>query len=195
MCRIEQNGFSLRAGIRCCCFWPTDSFEFAINILDKIYSVFAADIKKCSESIPLSGEFGLKNVLSQVIDWAFEATQKSYIVFHEIRLKAKKGLWTYNMRNDGIAFDKNIIKFIIYWLCDNMHVKLGDRIWKQIVGIPMGFFSSPIWCNLYLFYFEYKFCIRLAKLNRWDLLQMFSFSFHYVDDFCLKNVVILFHFL
>jgi hypothetical protein len=34
------------------------------------------------------------------------------------------------------------------WLTTNCFVRLGDRVWKQILGIPMRFSCSPLWCNL-----------------------------------------------
>ena len=70
----------------------------------------------------------------------------------------------------------------------NRYVILGDRIWRQCTGIPMGFSCSPVWCNMYLMSYEIKFIQRLATLGRRDLLSKFQTPFRYIDDLCLINV-------
>lgn len=66
-------------------------------------------------------------------------------------------------------------------------VALGDRVWQRVSGIPMGFSCSPLWCNLYLLYYETQFIQRLASLGRTDLMQRFQFAFRYIDDLCWIN--------
>jgi hypothetical protein len=73
------------------------------------------------------------------------------------------------------------------WLSTNCYVTLGDRVWKQISGIPMGFSCSPLWCNLYFLHYEVGFITRLAKLGRTDLKKRFRHSFRYIDDLCILN--------
>jgi len=51
----------------------------------------------------------------------------------------------------------------------NCHVSLGDRIWRQIFRIPMGFACSPLWCNIYFFLYECQFIMKLAKLGEQTL--------------------------
>ena len=70
----------------------------------------------------------------------------------------------------------------------NCKVMLGDRVWAQRSGIPMGFSCSPMWCNLYLLVYESRFIMRLAKLQRPDLMQKFKNAYRYIDDLCLINV-------
>ena len=70
----------------------------------------------------------------------------------------------------------------------NCYVSLGDRIWRQCIGIPMGFSCSPVWCNMYLLSYEIRFIQRLANLGRRDLLSKFQTPFRYIDDLCLINV-------
>lgn len=73
------------------------------------------------------------------------------------------------------------------WLSANCFVTLGDRVWKQISSIPMGFSCSPLWCNLYFLQYEASFITRLAKLGRTDLMKRFMYSFRYIDDLCVLN--------
>jgi hypothetical protein len=70
----------------------------------------------------------------------------------------------------------------------NCYVMLGDHVWQQSTGIPMGFSCSSIWCNMYLLSYKIKFIQRLARLGRKDLLLKFQTPFWYIDDLCLINV-------
>ena len=74
------------------------------------------------------------------------------------------------------------------WLMINCYLTLGDWVWQQRTGIPMGFSCSPIWCNMYLLSYEIKFIQWLAQLGRIDLLAKFQYAFRYIDDLCLINV-------
>ena len=80
-----------------------------------------------------------------------------------------------------------LIKFHA-WLLNNYFFTLGNHVWKQCTGIPMGFSYSPIWCNLYLASYEIQFIQRLARLGCGDLLSKFKYAFRYIDDFCFINV-------
>lgn len=75
-----------------------------------------------------------------------------------------------------------------HWLIHNCYVLLGDRVWKQGTGIPMGFSCSPIWCNIYLLSYEVRFIQRLAALGRVDIMAKFLHAFRYIDDICWINV-------
>jgi hypothetical protein len=74
------------------------------------------------------------------------------------------------------------------WLMSHCFLLLGDRVWRQIKGIPMGFSCSPLWCNIYLMTYEVQFIQRLARLGWKDLLSKFQYAFRYIDDICWLNV-------
>ena len=85
----------------------------------------------------------------------------------------------------GISVDK-LVNFNQY-LSSKWFVTLGNRVWKQIVAIPMGFSCSPLWCNLCLLQYEASFITRLAKLGRVDLMKRFRYLFWYIDDLFILN--------
>ena len=73
------------------------------------------------------------------------------------------------------------------WLTTNCYVRLGNHVWKQVLGIPMGFSCSPIWCNPYLMSYKIRFIQRLAKLGRVDIMEKFKHAFRYIDNLCWLN--------
>jgi len=77
----------------------------------------------------------------------------------------------------------------ISYLLDNLHVKLGDKIYRQIKGVPMGTSCSPFLANLLLFMYEFRFVRR--AVTTWDaapgtrgheLLTQLSLCSRYIDD-------------
>ncbi|EFJ28834.1 hypothetical protein SELMODRAFT_410611 [Selaginella moellendorffii] len=76
----------------------------------------------------------------------------------------------------------------------NTYVRLGNRVWRQVRGIPMGFSCSPLWCKLYLFYFKYNFLTQLACLGQYDLLCLFEHISKYMDDLVSMNNLMILHF-
>ena len=47
---------------------------------------------------------------------------------------------------------------LIDYLVNNISVQVGNKVFRQCIGIPMGTDCSPLLANLYLFSFEYKLC-------------------------------------
>ena len=77
------------------------------------------------------------------------------------------------------------------WLIQNAVVQLGDRAWRQVIGIAMGLSCSPDWCNIYLLYYEWHFVERLVRLEQFQLLPLFVHWFRYIDDLrAINNPII-----
>ena len=75
---------------------------------------------------------------------------------------------------------------MVDYLVDNIYVCVGDKVFHQRVGIPMGTDCTPLFANLYLFYFEYTYMKSLMK-NNMSKARTFSNTFRYVDDLLTLN--------
>ena len=75
--------------------------------------------------------------------------------------------WTVGCTNN---IDIELCKLIemLEYLIDNIFIMVGNRVFKQHVGIPMGTNCAPLLANLYLFYYEYNYMKGLIKS---DFLQ------------------------
>ena len=135
--------------------------------------------------------------ISKLISYAFRQkridhpkfVQKLWIRFDEVKMIASSLKWASQAPQSGIWVEISEERLILLnqWLSTNCFVTLGDRVWKQISGIPMGFSCSRLWCNLYFLYYEANFITRLAKLGRTALMKRFRHSSRYIDDLCLLN--------
>lgn len=186
-------------------FWIIDSIlQFTLNIPTHIHDIYVADITRCYECIPLDGPDNLLDALKFTIKIGFQEAQLLHpktVTTLWVKLTPEgtphKARWSSNRpRSDGwFHMPQDRLISLHAWLIQNCFVTLGDRVWKQTKGIPMGFSCSPLWCNLYLLTYEIQFIQRLARLGRTDLLAKFQYAFRYIDDICWLNVTNPYDFL
>ena len=74
----------------------------------------------------------------------------------------------------------------IRFLVDNIYIQVGNRTFRQTIGIPMGTDCAPLLANLFLFHYEYKFMLNNLKQDR-QLAKRFSNTFRYIDDLLTLN--------
>ena len=58
---------------------------------------------------------------------------------------------------------QNVCEALIYHL-DNIYIRFGTKLYRQIVGIPMGTNCAPLVADLFLFWYERDF-MTLSKLK------------------------------
>ena len=59
----------------------------------------------------------------------------------------------------------------LIYLLDNIYIRLGTKLYRQIVGIPMGTNCVPLVADLFLFCYERDFMTSLSTLNKLKLLK------------------------
>ena len=179
-------------------YWIIDSInDFTLNVPPMIHNIYVADITRCFESIPIIGRDTLFEAMEFITSLGVSNMKCKFPnseQFLWVKTNAKgitlKAVWASSIPKHGNWIQIPITQFLMLhkWLTTNCFVRLGDRIWKQILGIPMGFSCSPLWCNLYLLSYEIKFIQRLVRLGRAYLMTKFQFAFRYIDDLCWLNV-------
>ena len=87
---------------------------------------------------------------------------------------------------DNKSIDKKGLIGMLEYLIDNIYVSVGNRTYRQCIGIPMGTDCAPLLANLFLFYYEYKYMKWLMKDN-FQLARMFSHTVRYIDDLLTLN--------
>ena len=87
-------------------------------------------------------------------------------------------------RDHSITEDQLVkqIKFLV----ENIYIQVGNKIFRQTIGIPMGTDCAPLLANLFLFYYEYKFMKEKLKQNS-QVAKIFSNAFRYIDDLLTLN--------
>ena len=75
----------------------------------------------------------------------------------------------------------------LHYLLDNILIRFGSKLYRQIVGIPMGTYCAPFVVDLFLFCFEGDFMLSLSDNNQLDIIEAFNSTSRYLDD--LLNIV------
>ena len=70
----------------------------------------------------------------------------------------------------------------LHYLLDNILIRFGSNLYKQIVGIPMGTNCAPLVADLFFFCYERDFMLSLSDNNETDIIAVFNFASRYLDD-------------
>ena len=163
------------------CFWVVKNYFPVIQKLDKINKRKGA---KCISTYDFSTLYtkiehsSLIDVLNSLVDFVFKGG-----VRESIRIEGKNAFWS--SRKDNV-FNKRNIKLAIKHLIRECYFTVGDKVFIQTIGIPMGIDPAPFWANLYLYKFENRF---MESLRKSDIAK--SRKFHgcsrFIDDLVCLN--------
>ena len=84
------------------------------------------------------------------------------------------------------SFTKNKIKILLHHLISETFFTVGNRLFRQCIGIPMGIDPVPFWANLYLYHYESLFMMKLIRTDRYKGFK-FKNAFRFIDDACTIN--------
>ena len=65
---------------------------------------------------------------------------------------------------------------------DNSYIRFGTKLYRQIIGIPMGTNCAPLVSDLFLFCYERYFLKDLSSDNQADVNKAFNSMSQYLDD-------------
>ena len=84
-----------------------------------------------------------------------------------------------------------LVRYIIHLFClavqaafllDNIYIRFGSKLYRQIVGIPMGTNCAPLVADLFLFCYERDFMLSLSEENQSGIIEAFNSTSRYLDD-------------
>ena len=70
----------------------------------------------------------------------------------------------------------------LHYLLDNIFIRFGSKLYRRIVGIPMGTYYAPLVADLFLFCYERDFMLSLSDNNQTDIIEAFNSTSRYLDD-------------
>ena len=63
------------------------------------------------------------------------------------------------------------------FLVNNIYIRFGTKLFRQIVGIPMGTNCAPLVADLFLFCYEIDFMMSLSE----EVIEAFNSTSRYLD--------------
>ena len=165
-------------------FWPIQNNTKVIESIKKLNSrkkaksITTFDFSTLYTSIPHDK---LKNAMREIINFGFKGGDKFYIGITKYGAR-----WVNDKTKCNITFDKSSLKLAINYLLDQCYFNVGNLIFRQVIGIPMGSDPAPFMANLFLYFYESKW---LESTKKHNLIKARKFSnvFRFIDDLCAIN--------
>ena len=72
----------------------------------------------------------------------------------------------------------------LQFLLDNIFIRFGSKLYRQIVGMPMGTNCAPLVSDLFVVFFCYErdFMLSLSDNNPIYIIEVFNSTSRYLDD-------------
>ena len=74
-----------------------------------------------------------------------------------------------------------VTPYVSFFL-DNIYIRFGTKLYRQIVGIPMGTNYAPFVADLFLFWYERDFMKNLSSDNQAGDIKAFNLTSRYLDN-------------
>ena len=85
---------------------------------------------------------------------------------------------------------QNVCEALIY-LLDNIYIRLGTKLYRQIIGIPMGTFCAHRVADLFLICYERDLMTSLSDVKQAEIIEAFKSTSRYLDDLLILTVLTL----
>ena len=126
----------------------------------------------------------IKDKLIDLIEKTFQREGSSYLAcsdrnaFFTSEKPKKYHAWSCQNVCDALTF-----------LLDNIFIRFGTKLYRQVVGIPMGTNCAPLVADLFLFCYERDFMMSLSDDKQADVIDAFNTTSRYLDDILNINNV------
>ena len=107
----------------------------------------------------------LKSRMNSIINNVFEHKNGATRYTH-IKFGRNKSYFTSDPLNGNNKYTAKDICKMIEFLVDNIYVRFGGQLFRQMVGIPMGTNCAPLLADLFLYSYENEFLDKLIKVVR-----------------------------
>ena len=175
-------GIARNTGVNC--FWIINNAAEVLKKLKKLNRTKGArhfdsfDFSTLYTNIPHDL---LLDSISQLISEAYRIRGAKYLVVQSDGI----AYWSDTVLTREHSITEDQLVKLIKFLVDNIYIQVGNKIFRQTIGIPMGTDCAPLLANLFLYY-EYKFMKEKLKHSS-QIAKMFSNTFQYIDDLLTLN--------
>ena len=119
----------------------------------------------------------IKDNLVDLIERTFQREGSLYIACND-----RNAFFTSDaVRNYNLWSCQKVCEALTF-LLDNIYIRFGSKLYRQIVGIPMGTNCAPLVADLFLFCYERDFMLSLSEDNQSGVIEAFNSTSRYLDD-------------
>ena len=120
----------------------------------------------------------LKSRMNSIINNAFKY-KKGATRYTHIKVGRNKSYFTSDPLHGDNKYTANDICKMTEFLVDNIYVRFGGQLFRQMAGIPMGTNCAPLLADLFLYSYENEFLDKLIKEGKRKLARKFNLSYRY----------------
>ena len=110
----------------------------------------------------------IKDKLVDLIGRAFQRKGSLYIACNKNAFLTSDAVRSYNLWSCQKVCEA------LTFLLDNFYIRFGSKLYRQIIGIPMGTNCAPLVADLFLFCYERDFMLSLSEDNQSDVIEAFN---------------------
>ena len=119
----------------------------------------------------------IKNKLVDLIERIFQGEGSFYIAYNE-----RHAFFTSDaVKYYNLWYDQKVYEALTF-LLDNIYIRFGSKLHRQIVDIPVGTNCAPHVADLFLFCYERDFMLSLSDDNQAEVIEAFNSTSRYLDD-------------
>ena len=115
-------------------------------------------------------------VLNEITDFAFKIGTRDFVAVYN-----SEAFWSRSKSKTGRSSCLQEIKSCLEFLINNSFFQVGSKIFRQVIGIPMGSVSTPFFANLFLFFYESRW-LKSIKYTNYRVLRKCGNIFRSIDD-------------
>ena len=118
----------------------------------------------------------MKDKLIDLIERTFNREGSSYLAYND-----RNTFFTSEKPKKYLAWSCQNVCDALTFLLDNIFIRLGTKLYRQVVGIPMGTNCAPLVADLFLFCYERDFMMSLSDDKQVDIIYAFNTKSGYLD--------------
>merc|ERR1712002_516040 len=169
---LERSGFNG--------FWILDnSLELLEDLKDKrIDFMETYDFSTLYTALPHDE---IKKKFSTIFKKVFDRESKLYI-----NVGYNRTYFSNTEYQNSCSFRLSDMNEILNFILDNIYVKFGKNVYKQVIGIPIGLDSGQDIANLLLYSYESDYVGEISKVDL-PTARKFKLNGRYIDDLFVAN--------
>ena len=126
----------------------------------------------------------IKDKLTDLTERTFQREGSPYLACYDIN-----AFFTSEKFKNYHAWSCQNVCDALTFLLDNIFIQIGTKLYRQVVGIPMGTYYAPLVVDLFLFCYERDYMMSLSDDKQVDIIEAFDTTFRYLDDILNINNV------
>ena len=119
----------------------------------------------------------IKDKLIDLIEHTFSREKALYLA-----CKDQRAFFTSDVYKKYNLWSRQKVCEALVYLLDNIFIRFGTKLYRQIIRIPMGTNCVPLVADLFLFCYERDFMKSLSPKNQADIIEAFNATSRYLYD-------------